>query len=166
MPEIKDVKPPVDMPGEFWWVWWLLAAVAIAAVALYFLSRRKPAEKAAVIVPPKLPWEIAYERLDALALKKYPEAGIYQPFYVELTGIVRHYLEDHYSIKAPEMTTEEFLNFMKKTSVLKEEHKVVLKDFLNGSDMVKFAKHEPTIGEAQANFDLARKLIAETKDGT
>ncbi|MBI4309916.1 MAG: hypothetical protein HY591_06255, partial [Candidatus Omnitrophica bacterium] len=78
---------------------------------------------------------------------------------------VRHYLEDRFQIKAPEMTTEEFLNLVKTSPALKEEHKRILRDFLNGCDMVKFARHEPTVEEAQANFDLARQLIEETRDG-
>ena len=103
--------------------------------------------------------------MEELARQHYPEEGKFKLFYSGLSDIVRHYLEDQIHIKAPEMTTEEFLNSLKNSSALKFEHKQVLKDFLNGCDMVKFAKYRPDAHDAQANFNLAKKLIEETKDG-
>ena len=166
MNDIRDVKPPVDMPVDIGWLWWVAAAAGIMAALVYFFyRRRKPALKPPVIVPARPAWEIALERLEDLSHKQYPRQGMFKLFYSQLSGIVRHYLEDRFRIKAPEMTTEEFLNFVKTSAALKDGHKQILGDFLNGCDMVKFARYESSAHEAQANFDLTRKLIEETKDG-
>jgi hypothetical protein len=161
--DIRDIRPPVGMP---WYVWLLIiVAACLAAFAVYlFYKRRFPGSKLFAPVKQHLPWEVAYERLDNLSSQRYAEQGLFKLFYSTLSDIVRHYLEDQFTIKAPEMTTEEFLNFVKNSPALKAEHKQILKDFLNGCDMVKFAKYMPTINEAQVNLDLARKLITETKD--
>jgi hypothetical protein len=158
MDDIRDVKPPIETPL---WVWLLIAlAVCAVAAAIYVFLRNRKKTIPAVIRPA---WDTAFARLNDLSGKQYPQKGMFKSFYSELSAIVRHYLEDRFQINAPEMTTEEFLNYVKSTASLTDEQKKALKDFLNGSDMVKFAKHEPSVSEAQANFDLAHKLVVETK---
>lgn len=164
MNDIRDIKLPIEIP-LFIWILLLLAIAGILAAVAYFLLRRKKIVPPSVITPARSPWEIANERLQELARRHYPESGEFKLFYSGLSDIVRHYLEDQFQIKAPEMTTEEFLNSLKNSSALKPEHKQVLKDFLNGCDMVKFAKYQPDASDAQANFNLAKKLIEETKGG-
>lgn len=165
MPDIRDIKPPVEIPLYVWVLIALAVAGIIAAAVYFFYRRRKKTVPPPAAIPVRLPWEIASDRLLALSRKKYPEQGMFKPFYSELSDIVRHYLEDRFHIKAPEMTTEEFLNFVKTSAALKVEYQQAFRDFLNGCDMVKFAKHEPTVNEAQANFDLTVKLVEDTKDG-
>ena len=178
MPDIRDVKPPIEIP-LYVWLLILLAVCVLVAVIYFFIRRRKKTVLSPVPAAPRSPWEIAYGRLEELSRKHYPEAGMFDPFYSALSDIVRHYLEDRFSINAPEMTTEEFLDYIKKapiTSVTGADHicnptggllrcSTALKDFLNGCDMVKFAKYRPDALDAQANFDLAKKLIEETKGG-
>lgn len=165
MDDIKDIRPPVEFP--FWG--WILIAVAImitlAALAWWLQRNRKPKIIQAPVVPQRPAHEIALEQLENLSHKHYPEAGLFKDFYFHLSNIVRHYLENRFGIKAPEMTTEEFLLFAHTSTLLTDVQKQFLKDFLNGSDMVKFAKHLPTVNEAKANFDLAKKLILETSHG-
>ena len=162
MEDIRDIRVPVEIP--YFWILLGVLLCALAAGIYIFYSRKKKSEVPVVIVPRRPAWEIANERLTTLAGKNYPAKGMFKTFYGELSDIVRHYLEDQFHIRAPEMTTEEFLNHMKITAVLKTEHKEILKDFLNGCDMVKFAKFEPGINDAQANFDLVKKLIVESKN--
>jgi hypothetical protein len=156
MDDIKDIRPPVEVP---WLVWLLviLTIVVIAAAAFVFFSRRKKK------TDDPLPWDKALLRLTALSTKDYPSQNQFKLFYSELSDIVRRYLEERFNINAPEMTTEEFLNHCHTTQELTEDHKKLLRDFLNGCDLVKFAKHEPTKTEAQTNFDLAKKLVLDTK---
>jgi len=163
MQDIRDVKPPAGLP---WYVWLLvlLALCAVAAVIYFYRRRKKPVPPPAP-VPVRRPWDIAHESLEELARKDYPRQGLFKDFYITLSDIVRRYLEDRFDIHAPEMTTEEFLGFAETSGALKTEHQHVLKNFLNGCDMVKFAKHKPTVQEAQSNFDMARQLIEETRDG-
>ncbi len=162
--DIRDIKPPVEIPAVFWWALIVLGLLALAGLA-YVVQRRKQKAAPAVLAPARPPWEIALERLEDLRHQHYPDAGLFKPFYSGLSDIVRHYLEDRFALQAPEMTTEEFLNHLQNSPALNAGHKELLRDFLNGSDMVKFARHVPTVKDAQANFDQANKLILETKDG-
>ena len=81
----------------------------------------------------------------------------------KISGIIRHYLENRFALKAPEMTTEEFLFYVRDYGSLISEHKALLKEFLVACDMVKFAKHTPTVDAMMAIFDSAKKLVDETK---
>ena len=161
MPDIKDVKPPLDEPLQ-WWVW-LLAVFAIAAAAcavFYFFRRSKTVAPA---VPPLPPWEEAYHRLEELKKQGLIQGGKYEVYYTILSGIVRRYIEDRFHIKAPEMTTEEFIASLKHSNVLKDEQKNILRTFLTAADMVKFAKHDPTPQDAEEGFNCVKILVDSTR---
>ncbi len=165
IPDIRDVKPPVNPPLDLSeplsWLW-IIACVAIAVAGAWYLYYRRKNMAVAPIIAQRLPWDIALEQLEELLRQRYLDRGLYKPFYSTLSDIVRHYLENRFNMRAPEMTTEEFLIFVQHSPALTAGHKQALKDFLNGCDLVKFAKHEPSAHEAMANFDLAKKLIVDT----
>lgn len=165
MNDIKDVKAPIDMPGEWWWIWLAIAAVAALAAVLFFILRHKKILPEAPPVPPRPPAEIALEKLESLRLKNYLQQGMFKAYYIELSDILRHYLEDRFNFRAPEMTTEEFLESVKNATFLQGGHKQMLRDFLNGCDLVKFAKYQPDAAQAKEHFDLIKKLVMESRDG-
>ena len=163
MIDIKDVKPPVDIPG-LPWLWWVLAA-AIAA-AIFFISRfwqkRNTRLAAAFII--KIPWELAHERLADLERRNLFAQGKVKEYFSELSDIIRRYIEDRFDIQAPEMTTEEFLNAVGDSVRVEKKHQEILKDFLNLSDMVKFAKYGPNVNEAAQSMVLAKRFVDETRE--
>ena len=55
------------------------------------------------------PIERALYELDVLLKKGLPGRGLYKDFYVELTMVVRRYIERRHDVRAPNLTTEEFL---------------------------------------------------------
>ena len=59
-----------------------------------------------------------------------------------MNGQIREYLEKAYNINAMELTTEEIVALVKKNKDL-EEIRLVLKEMLEISDLVKFAKYVP-----------------------
>jgi hypothetical protein len=164
MNDIKDVKPPVNLP-DFWWLWWLALVLAAVIAAIYFFLRyKKPAPAPLVPQVPELPaWEKAHQELEALSRENLLDKGLYKEFFSRVADITRHYMENRFNIRAPRMSSEEFLYYLGITGHLNETQKNTLKEFLNSSDMVKFAKYAPTVNEALKNFDCAKKLIDETK---
>lgn len=164
MNDIRDVKPPLDLPVLIPWAWIIWGIVLILLiVVILFLMRRKPrTQKTEDIIVAVPAWEKAYARLEQLKIRKLIERPSLKDFYSELSDIIRRYLEERFSLKAPEMTTEEFLDSLKSSSVLTQEQKKMLKDFLETCDMVKFAKYQPGMAEAQASFDLIKTLISQT----
>ena len=164
MNDIKDVKPPVNLP-DLWWLLWLLPVLIVVAAGIYFFLRyRKTPQVPVAPQVPELPaWEKAYQQLEALRRENLLDKGLLKEFFTRVADIARHYMENRFNIHAPHMTTEEFLYYLGISGHLNETQKTALKEFLNSCDMVKFAKYAPTIKEALTNFDCARKLIDETK---
>jgi hypothetical protein len=164
MNDIRDVKPPVNLP-DFWWLLWFLPALIIIAAGIYLLLRykRPPRETVKPQVPQLPAWEKAYQQLEALRQENLLDKGLLKEFFTRVADITRHYMEDRFDTHAVHMTTEEFLYDLGITGHLNETQKAALKDFLDSCDMVKFAKYAPTINEALKNFDLAKRLVDDTR---
>jgi len=162
--DIIDIKGPLALPSSFTFIFIFLALVfVIAAIVfgiLFFLKKRKEKIES---IPPKPAHEIAYEALEALKQKNYITQGKIKEHYEELSFIIRYYLENRFDLRAPEMTTEEFMEKAKETELLSSKHKNLLKEFLTHCDMVKFAKYGPLPEEIEASFDSAKNLIDQTK---
>lgn len=135
----------------------LLAAAAFAAWR-YTSTHGRTARSASA-------HEVAIARLDALSGRPVPEAdaAAMDAFFVELTDIVRRYLEDRFDVRAPELTTEEFLTAASSSPDLTAEHRKFLQAFLERADMVKFAKLIPSPDDAAETLAVARRFVEETK---
>ncbi len=160
LPSLEELRPPagpVELPtsGRFG-VLWLLAAVpvAVAAAAAWWWKRRRRA----VEVKPPSPRELAYLELAQLIEAGLAEQDVKQ-YYVELTGVVRRYIERTTGIHAPEQTTEEFLWEIGRKDTFPEVEGQRLKDFLESADLVKFAAHEPRKQEIEESFQRAKVFI-------
>jgi len=84
-------------------------------------------------------------------------------WFVELSAIVRRYLEHRYEIRAPELTTEEFLLVATARPELTGEHRVLLTSFLERCDRVKFAGYRPDADESLATLKAARGFVEDTR---
>jgi hypothetical protein len=162
--EIRDIKGPKSF-YNFTYLYIFLAVIAViiifVAIIIYLKKRKKTKN---TIPPPRPAHEIALEALQNLKRKDYPGTGKIQEYYVELSDIVRHYLENRFYLRAPEMTTEEFLSHLRNTHVLGTEHKELLREFLSHCDMVKFAKYNPDGREIESSYESAKRLIDQTKE--
>ncbi len=168
-PDIKDIRPPLDVPTNFKrLILWLSAGITtllFSGAIFWLLWKRKAAQRMPEKKPPpRAPHEVAYELLDALANEGLIAKGMVKEYYYRLTDIVRHYIEGRFGLLAPERTTEEFLVEMAHANTLDKAHKVLIQDFLNHCDMVKYAKYGPSLLEIEETYSVARRLIDETKD--
>ena len=156
--DIRSIKAPVPIPNLWFWAACLFAALVLAALAFWWWRKRRRETPSApeVVIPPH---EKARERLrEALALMDQP-----QPFCILVSDTVRVYLEERFTLHAPERTTEEFLEELQTSPFLTYEQKQVLGEFLSGCDLVKFARYEPGRSELQAIYDAALRLVEETQ---
>ncbi len=160
--DIRDIKGPEPVPPAL--APWLLGAAALAALALgAFVLRRRRARGVPVAPPALRPaHEVATEALRALAARRLPEQGAFKEFYAALSDVVRRYLEDRFRVRAPEMTTEEFLAATARGGALDAAHRELLGGFLAESDLVKFARHVPALADATRAFDAAGRFVDET----
>jgi len=161
--DIRDIKGPV----KYWdktYIYIILLVVIIIALILFiiiFLQKRRKTKEAVIPIVPA--HDIAYLALKQLMGKDYLSTGRIQEYYFELSNIVRHYIENRFQLKAPEMTTEEFLLKLKESEVLNSEQKSLVKDFLSHCDMVKFAKYLPRKNEIDSSYESAKNLVDQTK---
>ena len=139
------------------WLWGLLAVGVAAMAAAWWFWRRRRREKAAaaVILSPE---EIANLGLDQLVASGLADRDIKQ-FYVELTNIVRRYIERTTGVCAPEQTTEEFLREISRTHTFGRDECGRLRDFLESADLVKFAAHRPRAADVAESIRRARIFI-------
>ena len=160
--DIRDIKPPLDISvsHHFWWI--ILGVVAIIGLFNFFFYLRKKEKFLSDEPVVKTPFERAYEQLNQLKSRGLPLKGEFKIFYTILSDIVRKYIEDQFHIKAPEMTTEEFLCSLKKSVTLQEGQRLSLEKFLSSCDLVKFARYAPRPLEAEESFHLAKSFIDET----
>lgn len=157
--DIRDIKPPVQIPSGWAWLVWTVAILAITSMAWWAWRRwrRKASQPTPeIIVPPHFR---AREKLRAaLTLIGQPE-----PFCVLVSGTIRVYLEERFELNAPDRTTEEFLDQLQASSMLSLAQKRGLADFLTRCDLVKFARDEPSEPALRDIYDAAVRLVEETE---
>lgn len=136
----------------------LLIILAGAFLFFYFIRKRKR-EKLFSGIPP---YEEAIDKLSLLLEKNLPQEGLIKEFYFQLNLIVRIYIEKQFAIRAPEQTTEEFLQDLADSSKISNDFKHVLKGFLIHSDKVKFARHRPSEEELTDSIESCKNFIKVT----
>lgn len=144
-----------------WELWIALggALLIAAGTAAYLLWSRK---REAQVAPPLPPWDVAYRRLQELDQRRLSKAGKFGPYYVELSGILRHYIEDRFYLHAPEQTTPEFLLAAAGSGALSEQHQRILAGFLKHCDRVKFAQYVPNEREMERSFAIVLQFVDQT----
>lgn len=150
--------------GRKWFLYVLALLILLAAGGISWFLWKKRAERIETeAMRRKTAYEVAYSQLKELKAMDLPGQGRIQEYYTRLSDIVRRYLENRFSLRAPEMTTEEFLDAVKRSSVLIEEHKDILKEFLSHCDMVKFARYGPSPLEMLDSYNAAERMVEQTR---
>lgn len=165
--DIKDIKEPYDVPYNWkkWIKWGLLALLIIALIVLgIFLWKKYRKEPEAPIARPKPKrpaHEIALEKLEALRQKKLWQNDQVKEFYIELSDIVREYIEFQFDVLALEMTTDETISALQLKG-LEDEKIKPLKAMLQMADLAKFAKYKPIANENEQNFGTVKTFVNQT----
>lgn len=152
----------LEPPSRLWW-WWLGSCVAVALLAAFWLLRPKRAARQApseVAVPAHVKAQRALARLRTAPRTT---AAQIEAFYVEVSTVLRVYLEERFQLRAPERTTEEFLRDLEGGDQLARDHRRELERFLSQCDLVKFAAHVPSEPDHLATFQLAEAFVESTR---
>jgi hypothetical protein len=156
---LRDIKPPVEIPTGWAWAMWIAGIVLVSALA-YWAWRYWRRHRGQIATPPIIPAHIrAKQKLEqALRLLGQP-----REFCIIVSDTIRYYLEERFTFRAPERTTEEFLYELRQTNLLTPDQKESLGEFLKSCDLVKFARYEPGEPELRALHDSALRLVEETE---
>lgn len=161
------IDPKKDLPPLSWRLVGYCALILIGAVTLIgiiwmlikYLARRVKEHRMS-------PVERAWAELDRLMKKGLPGRGKFKDFYIELTQVVRRYIQRKHGLKAPNLTTEEFFEAVKDVQSFPKSALEGLMEFLNAADMIKFAGVKATPELADEATNSARSYITEDESNT
>lgn len=157
----EQIKYPVTFAEVLPWAGGALGAAALAALALWLLrraaSRRRDDGK------PKEPAYITALR----ELEKYRSEKFWAPekqkgFYSGITDTLKTYIDERFSVDAPEMTTAELFDAIKGNREITPEMYVSLKELFERADFVKFAKFTASDEDNAKALPLAVSFVTST----
>ena len=158
----RDTLPELEGPWlDRHWPW-LVAGLAVlgAGAAGIIAWLRRTAVRARLTA-----FDRARARLARLRGQGLPGPEGVDSWYVELSDIVRRYVEERFSLRAPELTTEEFLLEAGRSADLSPAHRELLSDFLERCDRVKFARYSPVDAESRDALAVASRFLDESRAG-
>lgn len=163
--EIADIKAPKKLASRIP----RLLLIIVGATLIAFLAglivarwmKNRPAKEKAG--PPPIPSHIlALSALKALQEKQLLEKDECDPFYTELSQILRTYLEGRFNLNAPEETTDEIVEQLSASPELTGMQRNILQEFMRQADMVKFAKGRPDKNTMENAFGTTKRFVNET----
>ncbi len=166
---LKDIKAPIEEPLTFSdflpWILIVLGVGVLIIVGLYFYKRykNKQVDKPILKFDPKIPPHIlAQQQLKILEEKKLWQNSQFKLYFVEMTQIIRLYIERQFDVMALEMTSGELkkaLEILPISQDTRDEFAVML----DNADLVKFAKFNPIPDICLSAIQVCYKMIEETK---
>ncbi len=156
----KDFKPikGIIFVQSTWrdYIWYiaggLLLLIIVIAVTFYIVKNRKPAPPAPKA--PEIPLQDRFlKKLTDLETQQLWQKNQVKTYYVELTDIVRNYVEERFNTPAMELTTDELLFKVQHHRELQPYYQQ-LSVILHTADLAKFAKGQPL---PQEHFDAMEK---------
>jgi hypothetical protein len=80
-------------------------------------------------------------------------------FSIRVSDILRQYVAEQYHLPLTRQTSVEFLNALSRSSDFSEEDKMLLDDFLNRCDLIKFARYDATEADSRNLLEEAMRFV-------
>ena len=154
--EIEDIRPPIDGAPSLWLVI-ILATLLLLAVVAYFLW---PSPKPKTVQPP-LPRELAKQRLKGVKSRIFIDSGYNVS--IEVSDILRSFIEQQFGIRAVRQTTIEFLSEASQNPHFDLAHQERLREFLVACDAIKFARVAVGPADSEVLFERASAFVEEAQ---
>jgi hypothetical protein len=107
------------------------------------------------------PVEIALARLEYARGLMRPELG--RDFSIEVSSIVREYMEGRFRVMAAHLTTHEFLTgLLSSQDPLLSANRPLLAEFMESCDLAKFGGWHLSIPDMEAMLQSARRFVVES----
>jgi hypothetical protein len=155
--DIRDIRGPKYVHPE-WFLPALLAGVAFLALIIWGVwRRRRLAHKPRML----LPFEVALQGLEEIRPLMIPASA--PAFGIAVSDIVRTYIEQRFAVTATQRTTEEFLqDLLGSSNAALLQHRLLLADFLQQCDIVKFANLSVASQSMESLRQSARTFVQQT----
>ncbi len=166
--DFRDIKPAINTPVNFRealpYILIGLGIIILFFLSYYFILKNRKKHSGIIDKTPSVPaYIIALDQLQQLRIQKTWESKNIKEYYTKLSGIVRTYLENQFSINALELTTLEILMDFELLYGKDNEIKSKLEELLELSDLVKFAKEAPSSVKNLENLDKATVFVELTQ---
>jgi hypothetical protein len=165
--DIKNVwRPPFVLSDYYAFIYGVLFALFLICVIGYFVQKmrnRKPKDVEAVTVSKLPPHEQAIRELKEIREQKLWQQGRNKEYYTEVTDTLRRYITNRYDVSVMEKTTSEILEVIRDEEPGNKEVPDTLKQILQLSDFVKFAKLHPLPDENDLSMTNAQLFVEKTK---
>lgn len=155
---VEELKPHW-IPPAFRTVASWLAGLLLCIAAVFGLWKLLKRVRRKIQLARMSPRERAMQELDELLERHLPEQDMVKEFYFELTMIVRRYIERAHHVRAPEQTTEEFLETVSVDNRFGPKVVEKLREFMSSADLVKYAAYEPDSEAVATATGTARTYI-------
>jgi len=155
--DIRDIRPPFHVPPGWLWAAWVAGGGSAFALAyvLWRWRHRIPGLR------PKLPYELALEKLEAARALMQPATA--RDFSIAVSVVVRNYIEGRFATYAAHRTTDEFLrDCVASSNSPLAGYQESLSGFLNHCDLAKFARWILSAEEMEAMLQSACAFVRET----
>jgi len=163
-----DIIGPYRVPvtaGEI--LPWVLILFVVSGLAWflyrYFKNRRSGNIGQVPEEPTEAAYIIAYRSLEKLKNEKLWQKGLFKEYFSRMSDILRTYLDHRYSMNSMESTTSEILSNLVESSNVGAEPLERLKQVLEISDMVKFAKYLPDPSDCQLSMEHSWSFVSLTR---
>ncbi len=164
-PDIRAIVPPEPyyIAGSPLWLVVVAACFVLAGVVVWYLFFRHGAPKPG---PKFAPREVAERRLRELAARVGDLDA--RTFGNEVADVLREYIGGQFGLHPERQTSPEFLASVQGSRVFTKTGHVLLADFLEGCDLLKFARADAGLERRQHLLtqatDFVRSSVAEESD--
>jgi Domain of unknown function (DUF4381) len=157
--DIRDIRGPKYVHPE-WFLPALLAGIALLALIIWGVWRWRRRRHDPRIL---LPFEVALQRLEEIRPLMIPASA--PAFGIAVSDIVRTYIEQRFAVTVTQRTTEEFLqDLLGSANEALVQHQLLLADFLQQCDIVKFANLSIASQSMESLRQSARTFVQRTAE--
>jgi HAMP domain-containing protein len=156
--DIRDIRGPKAVPVSSWVVPAVLAGTIVVALCAYAVWRRR---RRGVRNRELTLTEQTLERLEQTRPLMRPATA--REFGIAASEVIREYIEQRFDVIATQRTTEEFLQtLLRSSNEALARHRVLLAQFLQQCDFVKFAGASLAVTDMESLLQRARGFVRET----
>ena len=149
-----EIAPPVDYSLIPVWAVFLASFVSLAFLGLLVWWLRGKFKRSA---PPKTARERALDALDQIS--DIIDTEDPYRFSIKVSDVLRRYVTEQYRLPLTRQTSVEFLEALATNPSFSSDDKLLLQDFLNRCDLIKFARYDATPDDSRMLLDEATEFV-------
>lgn len=166
--ELKPIEHPSFKLSELWTdhvyrtrlIISLIIFFVILIIIIIIKKIKKKHQNNISIIKQNITYMYYVSQLEKIKKINYIEEKKYKLFYTTLSDLFREYLEFRFNIQALESTSDDLILKLKKDKITQNW----MLEFINESDLVKFAKYMPNKNKENLFLDLVEDFIRKNKD--